>query len=210
MAAVQEPKKYFQLDGNEEGVALAAKHGLKVFDAWNDPSAPWLARPVSFNENVRVTQHNILWDGLQVGDQGLRVMWFYRTVKEDRGYLPGTNNPLIDPPFAVGFDISTAETGIQIDAQTGAGGPAYRIWIEGSFRKGKVTSYTVTSGAVDDHITTDVVWEIVRNPFYVGDYFKDTPIPVAPGTPPVSAEALAIANNIIKEGFRLKELLAAL
>lgn len=199
--AISPTRTYFQADGNEEGLALAAKHRLKVLPAWKDTSAPWLIRAVSFNENKRETEHNIIYEEMQVGSPSLRVMWWFPSVA-DRNYIPGSLNPAYD--VAVGFDISSAEDGTQLDAKTGEDGAPYHMWVQGLFRGGKVVCETVTLGTINDHIALDVVWEIVRNPEYVGDYFK-TPSPIVevpivvtpPSTPPVSSEALALINELV-------------
>ena len=97
----------------------------------------------------------------------------------DRIYIPRSENPRHN--FAVGFDISSAEDGTQLDAKTGTDGAPYEMWVQGQFRGGDVVCETVTLGTVDDHIA--LVWEITRNPEYVGNYFDTVSTPTIPTTP---------------------------
>lgn len=196
------PKRYWQLQGNDEGVQLALKHKLKVDGRWLDPTAKWLAVPISFNENVRTTEHNLTFEDLQVSNASLRLMWWYPSIKEDLNYIPGNDNPNYD--YSVSIDISTAEKGIQLDAKTGTDGPPYHMWWEGFFRGEKIVSETVHLGTVETHVTLDVVWAIIPNPDYVGSGGQSstpvTPIP-APTTPSTAKEKLFQADQLIREVY---------
>lgn len=188
------PYKFYQIDGNDETQTGPAKHRLTVEGAPQVDGAGWIARAVGFQETTRVTRHIVRKDGAVVGDPTMKVAWWYPSVKEDRGYIPGSHQPKY--PFAVQFSLPAVATGIQLDAQTGPDGPAYRMWVEGSYQGKKITSEVVALGAIDNHVTLDVEWELV---------------PVGGTTPPVTpppfngtiAEHLDAATAHIAEARKL-------
>lgn len=149
-----------QIDGNDESGVIAGHHALKVLPPASTDGAGYIARLIAVQETVRLTRHVIIdpATGLHLAAPGLRLAWHYQTVKEDRGYVPGTGDPRF--PFAVLHLPVQAAAGIQLDAQTINGDPAYHLFWTGTFQGKKVVSEVGYFGMIGDHVTLDGVWAL--------------------------------------------------
>lgn len=187
--------KFYQIDGNDETTTGPDKHRLIVEAEPPVQGAGWIARAVGFQETTRVTRHIVRKDGVVVGEPTVKIAWWYPTVKDDRGYVPGTHQPRYR--FAVLHSLPLAATGIQLDAQTGPDGPAYRMWVEGTYQGKKIASEVVALGAIDNHVTLDVEWELVP----VGG--STPPPPPPPAYNATIREHLQTAQAHINEALKL-------
>lgn len=147
-----------QIDGNDESSTIKQTHALRILSAQVDPEAGYVARLIAVQEGVRNTKHVIIdpTSGFQLADPGLRLAWHYQSVKEDRGYVPGTGDDRF--PFAVLHVPVQAAAGIQLDAQTQNNDPAYHIFWTGTYKGKKVVSEVGYFGMIGDHVTLDGTW----------------------------------------------------
>lgn len=135
-----------------------AKHSLKIDPAWKDPTTGYIAVAVGFREMIRESRHIVTLDGSVSAGEDLQIGWWFPTVAEGKPALPITANPAYHK--AVLWSMQTGIGGIAIDGQTGPDGPPYRMWVNGTLNGKRITSETVHIGAVDDHVTLGVVWEL--------------------------------------------------
>lgn len=172
------------IDGNVDP-NLRSKHALKVREpALKNGDA--YAELVAVQEAIRNVFVTVVDnDGAALADPSLWVGWHYASIKEDRGYVPGETG-IPDMPHAVRLLLPVASRGIQIDAQTVNGDPAFHIFIGGTYKGRPVKSDIGWFGAIDNHVTLHGVYRIS----IIGE---QAPPANNPGNPNGSTERQSIA-----------------
>ena len=202
---------YKDIDGNPfDDTQFPGKHSLIIDPPFLLPDAGWIARAKGFYETVRSSMHylELKSESTQILDENLGIVWWFNTVT-DRPLLPDTyntnrfNNKSLKK--AVVFPLFVAQNGIQIDAQTGDGGAAYLMWVHGIFRGKKVMSEAVHIGAISEHVTLSVHWEIEP----INGTVETPPTPPSQpdsGSSDIKGAALNEVATIQQAAYRLREL----
>ena len=190
--------KFYHINGQDETNTGPQKHRLLVEGAPFVAGAGWIARAVGFQESERSTSHVVYHEGHMAGAPTLKLAWWYRTIAEEREKLSATSQP--NYPLAVLWGIQRALLGIPMPNQTGPDGPPHRFWIEGTYKGKKVASEVVHLGAVDNHISLDVEWELVS---------MDGPTPPVnpPNPPPFNGTIAEELSKIEQATFAIRQLL---
>lgn len=146
-----------------DGAQFIPKHSLIIDPPFLLPDAGWIARATGFYEMARSTRHTVSYNDMQINSRDMGIAWWFESV-DDRDPLPTSYNSNTAKNKSLSrtviFDLASASAGIQIDAQTVNSDPGYIMWVHGIFQGKKIMSEAVHIGAISNHTTLGVHWDL--------------------------------------------------